>query len=101
MLRLHPDDIGVIETLQTSSADPSGKLTAVTLKADPSVSRGGCHLETPHGDIDASIETRLKRVYQTLVHLGLRRKIDDGYTGWNKRGKWIPSVFHGINITRH
>lgn len=68
MLRLHPDDIGVIETLQTSSADPSGKLTAVTLKADPSVSRGGCHLETPHGDIDASIETRLKRVYQTLVH---------------------------------
>jgi flagellar assembly protein FliH len=67
VLRLNPEDIRLIETLQTSSADPSGKLTAVSLKPDPSVSRGGCHLETPHGDIDASIETRLKRVYQTLI----------------------------------
>ena len=67
VLRLNPEDIRLIETLQASSADPSGKLTAVSLKADPSVSRGGCHLETPHGDIDASIETRLKRVYQTLI----------------------------------
>ena len=67
ILRLHPEDVHLIETLQASSADPSGKLTALSLKADPSVSRGGCHLETPHGDIDASIETRLKRVYQTLI----------------------------------
>ena len=67
ILRVNPEDVRLIETLQASSADPSGKLTAVSLKADPSVSRGGCHLETPHGDIDASIETRLKRVYQTLI----------------------------------
>ncbi len=67
ILRLNPEDVSLIETLQASSADSSGKLTAVSLKADPSVSRGGCHLETPHGDIDASIETRLKRVYQTLI----------------------------------
>ena len=68
ILRLHPDDVDSIENLQASSADSTGRLTALSLKADPSVSRGGCHLETPHGDIDASIETRLKRVYETLIH---------------------------------
>ncbi len=67
VLRLHPEDVHLIEKLQASSADPSGKLTAVSLSADPSVSRGGCHLETPHGDIDASIETRLNRVYKSLI----------------------------------
>lgn len=67
ILRLHPADVHLIEKLQTLSVDPSGKLTAVSLHADVSVSRGGCHLETPHGDIDASIETRLKKVYKSLV----------------------------------
>ncbi len=67
ILRLNPEDVHLIEKLQTLSVDPSGKLTAVSLHADVSVSRGGCHLETPHGDIDASIETRLKKVYESLV----------------------------------
>ena len=74
VLRLHPDDIHWIEKLQASSADPSGKLTAVSLSPDPSVSRGGCHLETPHGDIDASIETRLNRVYESLIRGGNEEK---------------------------
>jgi len=67
ILRLNPADVLLIEKLQTLSVDPSGKLTAVSLHSDVSVSRGGCHLETPHGDIDASIETRLKKVYESLV----------------------------------
>jgi len=67
ILRLNPEDVHLIEKLQTLSVDPSGRLTAVSLHSDVSVSRGGCHLETPHGDIDASIETRLKKVYESLV----------------------------------
>jgi flagellar assembly protein FliH len=66
VLNLNPDDVELIEKLQTTAADPSGKLTAAVLRADASVARGGCRLETPHGDIDATIETRLDNVYENL-----------------------------------
>ena len=33
---------------------------------DESITRGGCFLETPCGDVDARVETQLEKVYQCL-----------------------------------
>jgi len=43
--------------------------------SDPSITRGGCFLETPYGDVDARVETQLEKIYQSLE--GVRDK--DGY----------------------
>ena len=41
-------------------------LKALTVTPDAAIGRGGCVLETPSGDVDATIETQLKRIYQSL-----------------------------------
>jgi flagellar assembly protein FliH len=65
-LRLHPEDLDAIEALKTQAGVSATDLNRVALFPDTSVSRGGCLLETPHGDMDAAIETRLKNVYAAL-----------------------------------
>jgi len=64
---LHPDDLAawgaqgprIIESL-TACADS-------TLVADPNVSRGGCRIETVHGEIDARVESMLERLAHELM----------------------------------
>ena len=66
-LHLHPDDVTAIEALQAESEGTSKDLLGkVSLCADASVTPGGCLVETPHGEIDATLETRLNQVYESL-----------------------------------
>jgi flagellar assembly protein FliH len=66
-VHLHPDDMAawgdqgarIIESL-TACADS-------TLVADPRISRGGCRIETTHGEIDARVETMLERLAEELI----------------------------------
>jgi flagellar assembly protein FliH len=66
-VHLHPDDLAawgdqgprIVESL-TACADS-------TLVADPDVSRGGCRIETTHGEIDAQVETMLERLASELT----------------------------------
>jgi flagellar assembly protein FliH len=64
---LHPDDLSawgdrgpqIVESL-TSCADSK-------LIADPGIERGGCRIETTHGEIDARVETMLERLANELI----------------------------------
>ena len=66
-VHLHPDDLAawgdqgprIVESL-TACADS-------TLIADPRISRGGCRIETIHGEIDARVETMLERLTNELI----------------------------------
>lgn len=66
-IHLHPDDLAawgdqgprIVESL-TACADS-------TLIADPQIGRGGCHIETIHGEIDARVETMLERLASELL----------------------------------
>ena len=69
-LRLNPKDMETVEDLMTNAEVSATDMNRVTLKSDTSVSRGGCRLETPHGDMDAVIETRINRVYDALKRAG-------------------------------
>ncbi len=67
VLRLNPADVQEIET---NSADWHELFaTSVTLKviADSQVTRGGCLVETPQGEIDGRIETQLARLASELM----------------------------------
>jgi flagellar biosynthesis/type III secretory pathway protein FliH len=69
-LRLHPKDMAAVEKLISSDDVSATDMNRVSMVSDTSVSRGGCRLETPHGDMDATIETRLKNVYDALKRAG-------------------------------
>jgi flagellar assembly protein FliH len=64
VVRVHPDDLplvaeGAAEALQARGA---------RLRADASVQRGGCRVESDVGSIDALIDSRWKRAAATLGH---------------------------------
>ncbi|QBQ54624.1 flagellar assembly protein FliH [Nitrosococcus wardiae] len=71
-LRLHPDDVGVVR----SALSLSGEERRWQVVEDPSLSRGGCQLETEHSRIDATVEARLNAAIARV--LGGERKDDQG-----------------------
>jgi len=66
-IHLHPEDLAawgdrgsrIVESL-TACADS-------TLVPDALIARGGCRIETQHGEIDARVETMIERLAQELI----------------------------------
>lgn len=67
-LHLHPDDRETVRSyLDSSDAMVPAELQII---ADPSVERGGCRLETRHGEVDATLSGRLTRLAHALGEVG-------------------------------
>lgn len=60
-IRLHPDDF------QAIGVKPSIVDAAVQVVADPAVSRGGCHVESDFGFMDASPESQFRELARALL----------------------------------
>jgi flagellar assembly protein FliH len=67
-LHLNPDDLEIVRVYLDSAEAPS--TTDLQIIADPSVERGGCWLETGHGEVDATITGRLSRLSHALDEVG-------------------------------
>ena len=66
VLRVNPEDFDFVERLRPEFFTQFNELKSITVTSDPSITRGGCFLETPYGDVDATVETRLEKIYQSL-----------------------------------
>lgn len=69
VLRLHPDDAGWLDAhSQAFAALRKQQLIEgqVALQHDPSITRGGCVIESSLGDLDARVETRLGLLAEAL-----------------------------------
>lgn len=66
MLRVNPEDFDYIERLKPEFFSKFKDLKSIMVTSDPSITRGGCFLETPYGDLDATVETQLEKIYQSL-----------------------------------
>lgn len=66
VLNVNPEDYDYIEELRPDLFKKYKELKSITVTSDPSITRGGCFLKTPYGDIDAGIETQLEKIYQCL-----------------------------------
>lgn len=71
-LRLHPDDIELVN--QYLDKEPTVNLWR--LLPDPDITPGGCIAETGLGDIDATLETRWKRVTAALGYPSVLTEAD-------------------------
>jgi len=65
-LRVNPEDFDHVERLRPEFFAKFKELKSIVVTSDPSITRGGCFLETPYGDVDARIETELEMIYQCL-----------------------------------
>lgn len=64
---LHPDDLAAWGAQSPRIIESLTACAESTLVADPQVSRGGCRIETVHGEIDARVETMLERLAHELM----------------------------------
>lgn len=65
-LRVNPEDFDYVEKLRPEFFTKFNELKSIMVTSDPSITRGGCFLETPYGDVDARIETQLEKIHQCV-----------------------------------
>ena len=75
-LRVNPEDFDYVEELRPEFFTAVKELKALTVTSDPSITRGGCLLESPYGDVDARVETQLDKIHQCLEQAFAERKDD-------------------------
>jgi flagellar assembly protein FliH len=66
IFNVNPDDYDYVERLRPELFNQNKGLKSIIVTSDPGVSRGGCYLETPYGNIDATIESKLEKICQCL-----------------------------------
>ncbi|KTD51317.1 FliH/SctL family protein [Legionella quateirensis] len=66
-LHVHPDEIKTLH--QANIKLETAHLNGLLIKADPGLAPGGCLIKTEHGVFDASLETRLERLKEILIHM--------------------------------
>ena len=66
-VQLHPDDLAIVERLNTPQALPHGATERLHFEASPAVTRGGCLVKTRFGLVDARRETKLELLKKSLL----------------------------------
>jgi flagellar assembly protein FliH len=66
VIKINPEDFERVERIKPKLFSTFKDLKSVVVTPDQSVGRGGCLLETPYGDIDAGVESRLDKIHQSL-----------------------------------
>jgi len=61
-VRVSPQDFELVR----GSLQADGQFHGCRVQADPGITQGGCRVETPHGEVDATLPTRWRRVVQNL-----------------------------------
>lgn len=75
IIRVNPDDLEAVRRHRDDWLGSLESIGTLLIEPEPTVSKGGCIVETPIGDVDAQVEERLKRIRLELVE-AIRK--DDG-----------------------
>lgn len=65
-IEISPQAAEAIEAVKEDFFDQIKGLNQISLQPDPSVNPGGCRLKTRFGEVDATLETRLAAVQETI-----------------------------------
>ena len=61
-VRVNPEDVEYLKELRPEFFDRIKELRSFTIESDPSITRGGCFMQTAFGKVDACIETQLEKI---------------------------------------
>ena len=67
VVRVSPEDKQIIEDARHTLARDAETSARIKIEASTSISRGGCVVETNYGSVDATIELRLKRLWEAVA----------------------------------
>lgn len=67
VVRLSAEDLQYLEGLQEKSGQHIESLQRVKFVVDEKIKSGGCLIETEYGNVDATVEERVERTWQTLL----------------------------------
>jgi type III secretion protein L len=73
LLRVHPEDLVLLEGSRSAWLEELGRLADVRTVADASVGRHGCVVETAVGRLDARLQTQLDALERALRGAGFGR----------------------------
>jgi len=65
-VRLNPEDLLFLESLQDKTERRLENFERLKFAADEKVKSGGCLIETAYGTVDATVDERVERTWQTL-----------------------------------
>jgi flagellar assembly protein FliH len=66
-IQLNPEDLAAVETKKKEIIDSISELENIVLKADPTIERGGCLLESTCCTVDASMIGQIKVVHDSII----------------------------------
>lgn len=66
-IRVHPEEAASIQMLREGLEKSLGALKNVNIEVSKEVKRGGCVVETEWNKIDATVETQLAGIYDSLI----------------------------------
>lgn len=66
-IKVHPDHLPIVEQNMNRFLSGSTTIKELSIEPDPRVKFGGCFIETPHGDIDARIESQLEVIEGAML----------------------------------
>ena len=67
VIRVHPDDLELVRNHREEWQREFEQIESLLIEADDTIGQGGCLVETPSGDIDAQIESRLDKLKIALM----------------------------------
>ncbi|MDR0926942.1 MAG: flagellar assembly protein FliH [Ignavibacteria bacterium] len=65
-ITINPEDFAILEQAKSSLSTNSKSFASTTITTDASIKKGGCMLATSAGNIDATIDTQIKKIRQEL-----------------------------------
>lgn len=69
-VRVNPENLDTTISAQDEISQSVKGIRKFKVLADPSVTLGGCVVETPNGNVDARIERQLEEIEQALMEVG-------------------------------
>lgn len=89
-IRINPEDVEYLKEIRPEFFDRIEDLKSITIEADPSISPGGCFMETLFGHVDARLEGQLDKIARAVEH-ALEEESVELVNREPERGSPIPS----------
>jgi flagellar assembly protein FliH len=65
-VRVNPEEVEYVKETRPEFFDRISELKSIAIESDPSVTLGGCFMETAFGNVDASLETQLDKIAKAV-----------------------------------
>ena len=63
---VNPDEVEYVKEKRPEFLDRISELKSITIESDPSITPGGCFMETAFGSVDARLETQLEKIAKAV-----------------------------------